>query len=1003
VANIDGTGNSDTINGTSSDDVIRGFGGNDLIDGGSGADLLEGGDGNDTLIGGANNDTLVGGAGSDVFSYLSRGFGFDAISDLTAGDRISVSALGIGDFTSLSPYMTESINGVEINLEWGGYGERILIQGASLGDINASFFIFDISTTAKVVNGTSSDDVVFGGLGNDSLVGEGGRDELNGGAGADTLVGAGNDDLLRGGAGNDVFAFSDRYFGVDVIADFTVGDKIDLRNFNIADMQSLAPYMTETIQGARFTFEYGGYMERFDVRDVMLGSLSASDFVFATTTTGVTVSGTSSRDVLFGGLGNDTLTGNGGSDDLNGGAGNDTLIGSGGDDLLRGGAGNDRFAYIGRSTGIDVIADFSTGDRIDLSDLNIGDFSVLTPYLTDSVDGPKLRFMWNGYDEGFDLRNVTFSALTAADFIFSTSTVARTVTGTSSSDVLFGGNGNDTLNGGNSADDLNGGSGNDLINGGEGNDLLRGGAGTDIFTYGARYFGKDVIADFVVGDRIDLTSLFVADFETILPYLSSTAEGTLFSIEYNGYDEQFLIKNVALSALSASNFVFNTTTASLTVSGTSSSDVLFGGNGNDTILGGFGVDKLNGGAGNDVLRGEGWNDVLRGGAGNDTLEGGDDDDVLIGGIGSDSLNGGAGFDVADVSDTSSNIFLNYSSLSLPSFVLGADTLTAVESVILGTGNDTVLGTALADSITTGGGNDWISAALGNDTIEGGIGSDTIVSGDGNDWIWAGNKTVVAGTPTSSDVDYVYAGAGNDRIVDGGMGIDVLLGEAGDDTINDDGGTFTYLFGGSGSNLMTSDAQINVFLSEGSSDLMIGDNASYYYRLAAGSSSIIGGAGTDQFVGGAVASNDAVLGGAGNDYLFGGDGNDVLAGEAGNDVIIGQNGNDTLDGGAGVNLLWANDAGNDQIRVLVSDGGTQVIEFFEAGGLNDVVRIQGSSLVNFAGIQNLVNNIGVAQGANLMVNTGAGAQLYLNLGANQTSIWFQGVSAYSLTAADFLFS
>jgi hypothetical protein len=80
-----------------------------------------------------------------------------------------------------------------------------------------------------------------------------------------------------------------------------------------------------------------------------------------------------------------------------------------------------------------------------------------------------------------------------------------------------------------------------------------------------------------------------------------------------------------------------------------------------------------------------------------------------------------------------------------------------------------------------------------------------------------------------------------------------------------------------------------------------------------------------------------------------------------------------------------------------------VEFFEASGTNDVVRLLGSSLTSFAGIQNLINNIGVAQSGNLMINASSGAQLYLNVGASQTAIWFQGVSAYSLTSADFLFA
>jgi hypothetical protein len=93
----------------------------------------------------------------------------------------------------------------------------------------------------------------------------------------------------------------------------------------------------------------------------------------------------------------------------------------------------------------------------------------------------------------------------------------------------------------------------------------------------------------------------------------------------------------------------------------------------------------------------------------------------------------------------------------------------------------------------------------------------------------------------------------------------------------------------------------------------------------------------------------------------------------------------------------------RVATRSADGGTQVVDFFEAGGTNDVVRLLGTSLTSFAGIQNLVNNLGVVQGSNLMVNVSFGSQLYYNVGtANQGAIWFQGVNAYSLTSGDFLF-
>jgi Ca2+-binding RTX toxin-like protein len=322
-----------------------------------------------------------------------------------------------------------------------------------------------------------------------------------------------------------------------------------------------------------------------------------------------------------------------------------------------------------------------------------------------------------------------------------------------------------------------------------------------------------------------------------------------------------------------------------------------------------------------------------------------------------------------------------------------------------TGNGSILrtGTQGADILRGLGGNDTLNGLGGNDTLVGGAGNDLLDGGSGDDVVIGGDGNDRLITGINGVYDYAYGGNGDDSITGAGGQVDILLGEAGNDTLLGVDGQYNYLFGGAGINSMSANGAINVFLSEGSNDVMSGSNASFYYRFANGASTVIGGTGVDQFIGGSAVSDDSVSGGAGTDYFYGGAGNDVLRGGADNDVILGQAGNDTLEGGGGVNLLWANDVGNDQILVNIADGGTQVVEFFEASGTNDVVRLLGSSLTSFAGIQNLINNIGVAQSGNLMVNASSGAQLYLNVGASQTAIWFQGVSAYSLTSADFLFA
>jgi serralysin len=388
----------------------------------------------------------------------------------------------------------------------------------------------------------------------------------------------------------------------------------------------------------------------------------------------------------------------------------------------------------------------------------------------------------------------------------------------------------------------------------------------------------------------------------------------------------------------------------------------------------------------DAIGGSG-NDTLTGNAVANSLTGNGGDDVFILSAGADTIRGGAGNDVVSFVSWGSAVVLDLASAT--TFSAGATTISDVEGAIGSAFDDVLYGTT------------------GINRLEGGAGNDILVGREGDDTLDAGTNTTI---------DYVYGGTGNDRVLGSTGAVDILLGEAGDDVILAGAGGANYIYGGTGSNTMSGTAALNVYISEGADDRMdsssiTGTSSSFYYRYSDGASRVFGGNGVDQFIGGNANSNDSVFVGGGDDFVFGGNGNDLLVGGNGNDVIIGQNGNDTLEGGAGVNLLWANDSGNDQIVVSVTSllppgtgdvGGTQVLEFFEAGGTNDVVRLLGSSLTAFSGIEALRNSIGAVIGGNMMLNVGSGAQLYLNLGANQTAIWFQGVSAYSLTSGDFLF-
>ncbi|KQP88998.1 hypothetical protein ASF60_19845 [Methylobacterium sp. Leaf113] len=92
------------------------------------------------------------------------------------------------------------------------------------------------------------------------------------------------------------------------------------------------------------------------------GTASADTLDYATATTRVLIAGLEGNDTLRGGAGNDALNGGSGNDIITGGAGNDSITGGIGIDRMGGGAGNDTF-HITRGdlavTGAtDLIVDF---------------------------------------------------------------------------------------------------------------------------------------------------------------------------------------------------------------------------------------------------------------------------------------------------------------------------------------------------------------------------------------------------------------------------------------------------------------------------------------------------------------------------------------------------------------------------------------------------------------------------------------------------------------------
>jgi Ca2+-binding RTX toxin-like protein len=203
--------------------------------------------------------------------------------------------------------------------------------------------------------------------------------------------------------------------------------------------------------------------------------------------------------------------------------------------------------------------------------------------------------------------------------------------------------------------------------------------------------------------------------------------------------------------------------------GGSGDDIFYGRQGNDQALGGAGSDRLFGFDGNDILDGQNGDDFVAGGFGNDELVGGDGNDRLIGYVGHDTISGGAGND----------------------YLAGGD---GIDEIFGGDGNDVLRGGNDADTLWGGFGSDLILADDGNDISHGGQGIDYIFDLAGEESLIFGDQgnDVLRG---GSGSDEIYGGDGNDRIF-GGDGNDSLYGGANADLLNGGRGR-DGLFGGVG--------------------------------------------------------------------------------------------------------------------------------------------------------------------------------------------------------------
>ncbi len=245
-----------------------------------------------------------------------------------------------------------------------GNGDDLILNTGSITgliDLAIGSDVYDgrgTGTLSGAVYGGDGDDALLGGTGDEVFNGEEGADRLLGGAGDDILDGGRGDDTLDGGSGFDVVTFRSYHMGVSV---------------NLAEGWARSPGSRDTLTG--FEAVSGSYYA-----DQIIGSGAA-----------------------------DLLDGDRGNDVIQGGDGDDRIIGNLGDDVLTGGLGADAFIFV-LYDGNDVIRDFAVGaDRLQI----LG----YSAYQSLVQEGAHTRVVLSSYDSIL-LENVLATSLTTTNFTF---------------------------------------------------------------------------------------------------------------------------------------------------------------------------------------------------------------------------------------------------------------------------------------------------------------------------------------------------------------------------------------------------------------------------------------------------------------------------------------------------------------------------------------------------------------------------------------------------------
>ncbi len=505
---LTGDDNNNRLLGGTGDDRLEGGGGDDRLEGDAGDDNLYGGADNDDLHGGANNDNLYGDAGDDNL------YGGEGNDDLFGGEGDDNLVGNVGDDdldggNGADTYVFTKDDGTDTIIDDGG---KIIFIQPSIEQFyaGASYTLLlgegkDATLEVKDGNGDSLNTIVFTNYTNDGA-----------------------------------YTFYTQIYGKDPIA-------IDPKSIfvpSIQDGSESNPFLA-TADADRFVSSFvlgwASYAGSNAGVTIDLGDLDTDDVATGSggwaTGDKLTrienligsryddeLTGSQSRNIFHGGVGNDTLNGGGNSDTytFNADDGTDMIIGDGGKIVFL--QGEDGNAYMGATyafTHIDGTVrltvkngdgdstlntiDFTThpagytfhtrgNDGVD-SKINVpavpsgvtGDGSESNPFLA-TADADRFYTSdaspvgWVSYASS--TAGVTID-LTARPVIASGGWAKGDSIAANKIANLIGSGFDDTLTGNQFRNFLYGGGGNDELNSGEDNDTLDGGAGADTYLFNA--------------------------------------------------------------------------------------------------------------------------------------------------------------------------------------------------------------------------------------------------------------------------------------------------------------------------------------------------------------------------------------------------------------------------------------------------------------------------------------------------------------------------------------